>query len=174
MRQTNLLGFLPKLWRATVALIPVVGLAAILSGPLGQGFTGRAVAQQMCDSDGIPIWVTVEKVRSSSGTIKVELYNGESKKALKKRDKIARTRVKAQQGETSLCLSAPSEGEYAIALYHDENDNKKFDRNFMGIPREGFGFSNNPPIGLGLPEQKEVRFRVDRMATSLRISVVYL
>lgn len=34
-------------------------------------------------------------------------------------------------------------GEYAVKLYHDENDNGKLDKNFIGIPKEGYGFSNN-------------------------------
>jgi uncharacterized protein (DUF2141 family) len=34
-------------------------------------------------------------------------------------------------------------GTYAISVMHDENDNKKLDKNFFGIPKEGFGFSNN-------------------------------
>ena len=35
------------------------------------------------------------------------------------------------------------EGEYAILLYHDENDNGKLDKNVFGVPKERYGFSNN-------------------------------
>jgi uncharacterized protein (DUF2141 family) len=138
------------------------------------GLTGRAEASPICEGSGIPIWVTIEKVRSSKGTIKVELYSGAAENKPKKGKKVARTRVKALRGETKLCLNAPSEGDYSIALYHDENDNKKLDRNIIGLPEEGFGFSNNPPLGLGMPKQTEMRFKVGHMTTSLRISVVYL
>ena len=41
-------------------------------------------------------------------------------------------------------------GKYAAALIHDENSNAKLDT-LLGIPREGFGFSRNPPIGFGPP-----------------------
>ena len=163
--------FPANMWRACTIATAIAGLAVMV--PIA-GDPGRAEATQTCEISGLPIWVTIEKVRSSNGTIKVELYGGRGQNKPKKGKKVAKTRVKAQQGETKLCLNAPSEGTYSIALYHDENDNKKFDRNFMGIPREGFGFSNNPPVRLGMPEQKEIRFKVEHMATNLLISIVYL
>ncbi len=174
MRPIKPLGLPPNMRRASTIATTIAGLAIMLSTVGGLELTGRAEATPICESSGIPIWVTIEKVRNSKGTIKVELYSGEADKEPKKGKKIARTRIKAQQGETKLCLNAPSEGNYSIALYHDENDNKKFDRNFIGIPQEGFGFSNNPPLRLGMPENKEMRFKVEHTATNLRISVVYL
>jgi uncharacterized protein (DUF2141 family) len=166
--------FCTKFRRAKTFAAGVAGLIVMLAAVGNFDLSSRAQAMPICESSGIPIWVTIEKVRSSNGTIKVELYRGEAQKNQKKRKKVARTRVKARQGETKLCLNAPTVGDYAISLYHDENDNKKFDRNFIGIPREGFGFSNNPPIGLGVPPQKEMRFKVESMATRVRILVVYL
>ena len=44
-------------------------------------------------------------------------------------------------------------GTYALALVHDENGNGKLDT-MMGIPKEGFGFSKNPPIRFGPPSFK--------------------
>ncbi|WP_231621618.1 DUF2141 domain-containing protein [Sphingomonas sp. 37zxx] len=48
-------------------------------------------------------------------------------------------------------------GNYAIAVFHDENSNRKLDT-FAGIPREGFGFSRNPRIGFGPPRFSAARF----------------
>jgi len=42
-------------------------------------------------------------------------------------------------------------GKYGVALIHDENGNRKLDRNLFGIPKEGFGFANNPHVGLSTP-----------------------
>jgi len=50
-------------------------------------------------------------------------------------------------------------GTYALAVIHDENNNGRLDK-FMGIPREGFGFSRNPRIRMGPPRFEEVRFDV--------------
>lgn len=46
------------------------------------------------------------------------------------------------EGQTALTLQKVQPGEYAILVYHDENDNGQLDLNFIGIPREPIGFSN--------------------------------
>ncbi len=51
-------------------------------------------------------------------------------------------------------------GEYAIAVYHDENSDFEMNTNALGIPKEGFGFSNNPRILFGAPKYKKVKFRL--------------
>jgi uncharacterized protein (DUF2141 family) len=50
-------------------------------------------------------------------------------------------------------------GTYALAAIHDENGNARLDTLF-GMPREGFGFSRNPPIGFGPPRFARAEFRV--------------
>ena len=50
-------------------------------------------------------------------------------------------------------------GVYAIAVYHDENNNGQFDRLFA-IPLEKYGFSNNAKVFLGPPTFKEASFQV--------------
>ena len=49
-------------------------------------------------------------------------------------------------------------GAYAIAVFHDENGNGKLDKNFLGIPKEGYGFSNNIRPKLRGATFKESRF----------------
>lgn len=50
-------------------------------------------------------------------------------------------------------------GTYAVALIHDENANGKMDMRLF-LPREGFGFSRNPKIGMGAPRFKSAQFTV--------------
>lgn len=62
-------------------------------------------------------------------------------------------------------------GNYAIALIHDENGNNKLDT-FMGIPKEGFGFSRNPAIRFGPPKFDSAQFSVSggsQVGTSVRV-----
>ena len=49
------------------------------------------------------------------------------------------------------------EGIYAVAIFHDENSNDKFD-SFFGIPNEKYGFSNNPSIFLSAPKFEQSSF----------------
>lgn len=50
-------------------------------------------------------------------------------------------------------------GDYAIKLYQDENENGLLDKNFIGIPTEGYGFSNNGGA-MGQPDFKDAKFSV--------------
>lgn len=64
------------------------------------------------------------------------------------------------------------DGIYAIALFHDENQNGKLDKNILGIPKEGFGFSNNPKATFSEPTFDEAKF-VLKNSKNLRIEVQY-
>lgn len=58
-------------------------------------------------------------------------------------------------------------GDYAVSLLHDENANGKLDKNLLGIPKEGVGFSQNPVLAFGPPSYAATRFGVakDRVET---------
>lgn len=60
---------------------------------------------------------------------------------------------------TQLSIEIP-DGEYAIAFFIDANGNKKLDKNFLGIPKEQFGFSNNAMGTLSAPTFEQAKFRV--------------
>ena len=52
------------------------------------------------------------------------------------------------------------EGTYAIALFVDANENLKIDKNFLGIPKEQYGFSNNAMGTLSGPSFEQAKFQV--------------
>ena len=62
-------------------------------------------------------------------------------------------------------------GAYGIVVFHDVNSNGKNDRNFIGIPKEPYGFSNNVRIGLGPPKWKKASFPVVAPRTTIEIEV---
>jgi len=64
-------------------------------------------------------------------------------------------------------------GSYAVSVLHDENSNGKMDKNFIGIPNEGFGVSNNPKIRRGPPSFSEALFSLDTSKLELSISMNY-
>lgn len=64
-------------------------------------------------------------------------------------------------------------GTYAIAVIHDENNNSRLDT-LAGIPREGFGFSRNPPIRFGAPRFAAARFTVATDANQQQIRMRYI
>ncbi len=64
-------------------------------------------------------------------------------------------------------------GDYAVVAIHDENSNHKLDKNFFGIPTEGFGFANNPHVGLTAPGFKAAVVHLACPATETTIHIQY-
>ena len=65
-------------------------------------------------------------------------------------------------------------GEYAVSVYHDENNNKKMDTNIFGIPKEGVGASNDARGHFGPPKYQDAKFYFDGTTKSISIRIVYL
>ena len=64
-------------------------------------------------------------------------------------------------------------GDYGVVALHDENKNMKLDRNLFGYPKEGFGFANNPHIGLGPPPFRAAVLPVRCPSTDAQIHIIY-
>lgn len=64
-------------------------------------------------------------------------------------------------------------GTYAVALYADKNNDSKLNTNFLGIPSEGFGISNNPKAKTRAPKFKEASFALSQNKT-IKITMQYL
>lgn len=73
----------------------------------------------------------------------------------------------------SLRFDGLARGNYAVAVIHDENNNRKLDT-FAGIPREGFGFSRNPAVTFGPPRFAAARFTLTSDADRQQIKMRYL
>lgn len=64
-------------------------------------------------------------------------------------------------------------GSYAVAVAHDEDSDGKLDTNFLGIPTEGFGFSQNPRTLLGPPDFDEAAVSIGDEPMSIDIKLKY-
>jgi uncharacterized protein (DUF2141 family) len=60
---------------------------------------------------------------------------------------------------------------YAIKLFHDEDKNGKIKTNFFGLPKKGYGFSNNHLAKFGPPDFKEAVFLFDKKQQEIEIEV---
>ena len=62
---------------------------------------------------------------------------------------------------------------HAFAVIHDENENRKMDRNMLGIPKEGFGFANNPHVALTTPSFDAASVEVACPSTEITVHLQY-
>ena len=126
-----------------------------------------------CPSEGKAIHVHVHGIKNAAGSLKAVLYGPDPKSFLVKGEKADKEREPAKKGSMTLCVAAPMEGKYAVVVYHDENDNHKFDRNWVGLPTEGFGVSNNPSLFLAAPKFEESSFEVNGEVTHVDVDLKY-
>ncbi len=128
---------------------------------------------QNCTESPYSIIIDVQGLRNSRGTVKAKLYGDNAEDFLVTGKKLDSERVRARQDATSLCLNAHKPGTYAVLLHHDENGNKKLDQNWIGMPTEGVGFSNNPKLFLAPPNHEDVTFDVLGEQTYIDINMQY-
>jgi len=77
----------------------------------------------------------------------------------------------AHKGVVQVRIFGFPPGTYAVQVFHDENDNLTIDRNFLGLPTEGMGFSNNAPFRFGPPSFRDAAIAVgsDGARVTLRL-----
>lgn len=159
----------------TMPLIAAAAALAAASAPAASAEAAPATPPPGCTGPASATWlnVVVDDVRDSQGLIAVTLYADDSSKFLVRHGSLYVGRVPAQAGTTRACIFVPKPGVYALALYHDSNANGSFDRTAMGLPAEGFGFSNNPATLAGLPTFKSVRIAVPKPGLTTHVSMKY-
>jgi uncharacterized protein (DUF2141 family) len=108
--------------------------------------------------------VTLTDIRSDRGQLMVAVANSDA--AWNNQEKpVAAQKVAATGKDLVLRFNLPA-GMYAVQVMHDENGNNKLDSNFMGIPIEGYGFSNNPGV-LRKARFEEARFEIGDAPASI-------
>lgn len=101
--------------------------------------------------------VEIVNFDSNKGMAYVALYNSEGT-FLKKELKGGMTDIQNQMAK--LTFRDLPDGEYAISVFHDADGNGELTTNFLGIPKEKYGASNDAPARFGPPKWNDARFDV--------------
>ena len=153
------------LFKGLAVPVAVLSLTATAASAQPAGCTGPA--------SGIWLNVAVEGVRNSRGLIAITLYADDASRFLARKGSLYVGRIPAQAGTTRGCIFVPKAGVYAVAIYHDENASRGFDRTGLGLPAEGYGFANNPATLAGLPAFRSVRLGVPKANLTTHVSMKY-
>ena len=73
---------------------------------------------------------------------------------------IKSAKLKIVNNACSVTFKDVPKGIYAVSMFHDENENNKLDTNFLGIPKESFGCSNNAKGFMGPPKWEDAKFEI--------------
>jgi uncharacterized protein (DUF2141 family) len=113
--------------------------------------------------------VKLHGIRAQTGVVKVAVVD--SQEAWDgKAAPVQADGVPAQAEEASFIFKDLKPGSYAVMITHDENGNGKLDTNLMGMPLEGYGFSNNPQV-MRKPTWDEARFEVPASGSAIDIDL---
>ncbi len=126
---------------------------------------GRPLASVKIESDSL---------RNDEGNFRCLLFDSKVGFPGKVDQAYRRQSTPIAKGRAKLSFKEIPPGIYAVACIHDENLNRKLDKNFLGIPKEGFGFSRNPKIVVSAPKFSEAQFRVEETNQSFHIRMKYM
>jgi uncharacterized protein (DUF2141 family) len=126
----------------------------------------------LCSVEPAPASLVVEvtNIRSVGGTLRVAVYKPGAKFGKSRPDFYKNITVE-QTGSLKVKFEIVP-GTYAIALYHDKNDNDKLDKNMVGYPKEPFGFSNNFRPVVSAPDFKDCAFMLREKGTEISIKLI--
>jgi len=118
------------------------------------------------------ISVEISGINGPKGLMSIGLYSNE--KGYPDKGKAYKGKDVEVTGQTVVCtFKGVPLGTYAIAIFHDTNSNGLLDKNFLGIPKEGYAFSNNLFGALGLPPSfKDASFKLVENKT-VKIKIEY-
>jgi uncharacterized protein (DUF2141 family) len=143
---------------AWFALLMVVNLPAI------------ALAPSPCPG----MHVTILNIRNSTGTVACALFEspvGFPTEFLRSATHVMVLKIRKTQARSDFEDIPP--GTYAIGVIHDENMNGKLETNWLGIPTEGYSFSNDAKGVVGAPSFSAASFPYDGQNLDLTISLHY-
>ncbi len=118
------------------------------------------------------IHVIVNGVNNQAGEIMVALFDSQEGFPLNAHRAFKLAKCPAQDGTVFLTIEKVPPGKYAIALFHDTNGDAILNTNVLGIPKEGYGVSNNIKNKFSAPSFQQAQF-IHQDSTSLTISIHY-
>lgn len=120
------------------------------------------------------IHVAIDGLHSDRGQVICSLYSSAAGFPKVPGKAVARTSSLILNRRANCEFFGIQPGAYAISVFHDENSNGKLDTNFLGIPREGVGASNDARGRLGPPKFSDAAFVYSGGRVDLKIVIAYL
>ena len=116
----------------------------------------------------------VIELKNNSGTVVVDVYNSCDGFPMETQKAIKRFIFPIKDMEVTFNLNDIPEGNYALVLFHDENNNKLLDVNMLHIPKEGVCTSNNAMGFMSPPKFEDAVFLLSNKLKSQTLNMIYL
>jgi uncharacterized protein (DUF2141 family) len=145
----------------------LLAILATLPAMLGSG-TGAASASTIQGPSSGSLTITITGLKSDAGRVRVAVFDAPERWL---KDAAYARVLDIESRSCQWLIEDLPHGEYGIAVFHDQNDNGENDRNFLGIPREPYGFSNNVRVKFGPPKWEKAKFAVTASAAEIVVKV---
>lgn len=138
-------------------------------------FVSNAYADTVVEHDNVDLTLVISNIKSTKGTIKVAMFTTE-KDYRKSGDDGSNAFKKASAkidavGTIKVVFKGIPSGTYAIKLFQDENNSGTINTDWLGRPKEDFGFSNNIDAKSGEPDFDQIKFTVDKAHSTQNIKM---
>ena len=117
--------------------------------------------------------VTIDNINSGEGQILAQVFKGEDN--YKNGKPVSSLILPAIKGENKFLFQNLSEGNYAVRLFHDSNNNNGLDTNVFGMPTEGYGFSNEAVGNFGPPKFSDMVIVIEKTSETIdtKVKMIY-
>jgi uncharacterized protein (DUF2141 family) len=148
----------PKTRKTFAYIILLLSVGLSFSPPVFAQPSGRAT-----------VIVKITGLHSEKGQVKIAVFN--SSETWLGDHPVYKSTIDVEGQAVVWKINDVAYGDYGIAVFHDENKNGKMDKNFLGIPQEAYGFSNNMRVALGPPKWEKSKFVVKGPTIEVSIEV---
>jgi uncharacterized protein (DUF2141 family) len=115
--------------------------------------------------------VNIPNIKGNKGVIVIAVYSSREKFP-KVGMEYRVIRFPANAAGSTFRMKDIKPGEYAVAMYHDENSDGVCNLNFLGIPKEGYGFSNNVRPVFSAPSFEDCKIKLTG-DTHITVQLIY-
>lgn len=111
--------------------------------------------------------------RDSQGQVHCHLFRSDDGFPMKFKKALKHAKSSVKDKKATCAFSELSAGQYAVVAFHDANSDGELDTNFIGMPKEGVGVSNNAKGRMGPPDYDDARFDFSGASKTLSIQLRY-
>lgn len=117
--------------------------------------------------------IEIGSLRNNDGQVAISIHNGEEGYPGGEETMVQAKYASIKDGKAIAEFKDLPYGEYAISAFHDEDKNEKLDTNWIGIPKEGTGASNNAKGKMGPPKYEDAKFEFKEDAQKITFEMGY-
>lgn len=168
--------WLPRSWSALISGLMfrprrAARLATVATLALMAGWVAAQANAAHAEANA-EVQVDVGTFRKPSGRLGCQLFA--SGEGFPDKGWVDETELQVTSAHAQCTFRDVKPGTYAVAVLHDENRNRKVDKNLFGAPTEGYGVSNNKTYALRAPKWQESKFELSAGETKrLKVKLRY-